>query len=54
MLGVENLKAIRHKKLGEGTYRLGIVYAPDTIKNELKGRVVNDIFSYVPELSWFD
>ena len=54
VLGVENLKAIRHKKLGEGTYRLGIVYAPDTIKNELKGRVVNDIFSYVPELSWFD
>jgi len=54
VLGVENLKAIRHKKLGEGTYRLGIVYAPESIKNELKGRVVNDIFSYVPELSWFD
>lgn len=54
VLGVENLKAIRHKKMGEGTYHLGIVYAPSTIRNEVKARVVNDIFSYVPELDWFD
>jgi hypothetical protein len=54
VLGVENLKAIRHKKMGEGTYHLGIVYAPHTIRNEIKARVVNDIFSYVPELDWFD
>ncbi len=54
VLGVENLKAIRHKKMGEGTYHLGIVYSPHTIRNEIKARVVNDIFSYVPELEWFD
>jgi hypothetical protein len=54
VLGVENLKALRHKKMGEGTYHLGIVYAPNTIRNLISAKVANDIFSYVPELEWFD
>lgn len=54
VLGVENLKAARYKKMGEGTYRLGIAHSPKILENGLKARSVNDVFSYVPELGWFD
>ena len=54
VLGVENLKALRHKKLGGGHYHLGIAYAPETIEANLRAHEVNDIYAYVPENSWFD
>lgn len=53
VLGVENLKAIRHKKMGGGTYNLGIAYAPNSIQNEFKAKTVNNVYSYVPENDWF-
>lgn len=54
VLGVENLKALRHKKMGGGTYHLGIAHSPESIKNYFLAKTVHNIFSYVPEISWFD
>ena len=51
VLGVENLKALRHKKLGSGEYPMGISYSPESTKG-LKGSV-RETYAYVPELSWF-
>ncbi len=53
VLGVENLKALRHKKLGGGSYRLGIAHSPNSIENQFKAKTVNDVFAYVPEKEWF-
>jgi hypothetical protein len=53
VLGVENLKAIRHKKMGGGTYNLGIAYSPNSIKNEFLAKSVNNVYAYVPENDWF-
>lgn len=54
ILGVENLKALRHKKMGGGDYSLGIAYNPSSIESHLKNKEVKDIYAYVPENSWFD
>lgn len=54
VLGVENLKALRHKKMGGGSYRLGIAYSPASIEAEFRARTLSDVYSYVPELEWFD
>ena len=54
VLGLENLKALRHKKLGGGTYDLGIAYEPSRIQPLLTSRTLNNVFAYVPELEWFD
>jgi hypothetical protein len=54
VLGVENLKALRHKKMGGGSYRLGIAYNPASIEAEFRARTLSDVYSYVPELEWFD
>jgi hypothetical protein len=54
VLGIENLKALRHKKIGGGTYHLGIVYSPGSIEPMMKAKTVHNVFSYVPEISWFD
>lgn len=54
VLGVENLKALRHKKMGGGQYRLGIAYSPSSIEIELRSKNVNDMYAYVPENDWFD
>ena len=54
VLGVENLKALRHKKMGGGTYRLGIAHSPESIRDHFLAKTANDVFSYVPEISWFD
>jgi hypothetical protein len=54
VLGVENLKALRHKKMGGGSYRLGIAYNPASIESEFRARTLSDVYSYVPELEWFD
>lgn len=52
VLGVENLKAMRHKKLGGGKYSLGIAYSPNSTKG-IK-TAVKEIYAYVPERDWFD
>ena len=52
VLGLENLKAMRHKKLGGGQYRLGIAHSPATMKG--KKDAVRETYAYVPELEWFD
>ena len=52
VLGLENLKAMRHKKLGSGQYRLGIAHSPATMQG--KKDVVRETYAYVPELEWFD
>jgi hypothetical protein len=51
VLGVENLKAMRHKKLGGGHYQLGIAYSPATTKG--KKDAVRETYAYVPEKEWF-
>lgn len=52
VLGVENLKAMRHKKLGGGKYPLGIAHSPATMQG--KKDAVRETYAYVPELEWFD
>jgi hypothetical protein len=54
VLGVENLKALRHKKMGGGSYRLGIAYSPNLIEAEFRAKSIFDVYSYVPEIEWFD
>lgn len=51
VLGVENLKAMRHKKLGGGQYQLGIAYAPATTQG--KKDAVRETYAYIPEKEWF-
>lgn len=53
VLGVENLKALRHKKMGGGTYNLGIAYNPASVENEFRAKTLNNVYAYVPELDWF-
>jgi hypothetical protein len=54
ILGVENLKALRHKKMGSGEYRLGIAHSPASIEANMRAKSVNDVYAYVPENAWFD
>jgi hypothetical protein len=54
VLGVENLKALRHKKMGGGSYRLGIAHSPSSIEANMRAKDVNDVYAYVPENDWFD
>lgn len=54
VLGVENLKALRHKKMGGGSYRLGIAHSPASIETNMRAKDVNDVYAYVPENDWFD
>lgn len=51
VLGVENLKAMRHKKLGGGHYQLGIAYSPASMQG--KKDSVRETYAYVPEKEWF-
>ena len=51
VLGVENLKAMRHKKLGGGKYQLGIAYSPATTQG--KKDAVRETYAYIPEKGWF-
>jgi hypothetical protein len=51
VLGVENLKAMRHKKLGGGQYPLGIAHSPGTMMG--KKDAVRETYAYVPEKEWF-
>ena len=51
VLGVENLKAMRHKKLGGGKYQLGIAYSPATTQG--KKDAVRETYAYIPEKEWF-
>jgi hypothetical protein len=51
VLGVENLKAMRHKKLGGGKYQLGIAYSPTTTQG--KKDAVRETYAYIPEKEWF-
>jgi hypothetical protein len=51
VLGLENLKAMRHKKLGGGEYPLGIAHSPDTTQG--KKSAVRETYAYVPEKAWF-
>lgn len=51
VLGVENLKAMRHKKLGGGQYQLGIAYSPATMRGRKDS--VRETYAYVPEKEWF-
>lgn len=53
VLGVENLKALRHKKMGGGTYELGIAYSPSSIESQFKAKALNNVYAYVPEIDWF-
>ena len=52
VLGLENLKALRHKKMGGGQYKLGIAFSPD--KNKTNKRAIEETYAYVPEKSWFE
>lgn len=54
VLGVENLKALRHNKMGGGVYRLGIAYSPQSIKDLMIAGQKFEVFAYVPEVDWFD
>jgi hypothetical protein len=54
VLGLENLKALRHKKMGGGTYKLGIAYSPSSIEPFFRAKMVSNVFSYVPENDWFE
>jgi hypothetical protein len=54
VLGAENHKALIHKKMGKGVYRLGIAYSPASIKDRFLAGKIDDIFAYVPERDWFD
>lgn len=51
VLGLENLKAMRHKKLGGGEYPLGIAYSPGTMQG--KKSAIRETYAYVPEKEWF-
>lgn len=51
VLGVEHLKAMRHKKLGGGHYKLGIAYSPASTKG--KKDSVRETYAYIPEKEWF-
>jgi hypothetical protein len=51
VLGVENLKAMRHKKLGGGQYQLGIAHSPATMQGCKDA--VRETYAYVPEKDWF-
>lgn len=51
VLGIENLKALRHKKMGGGQYHLGIAYTPNTCKGIEKA--VQQTYAYTPEKDWF-
>jgi hypothetical protein len=51
VLGVENLKAMRHRKLGGGQYQLGIAHSPATMQG--KKDAVRETYAYVPEKEWF-
>lgn len=51
VLGLENLKAMRHKKLGGGEYPLGIAHSPNTMQG--KKAAVRETYAYVPEKEWF-
>ena len=51
VLGVENLKALRHKKMGGGYYPLGIAHSPNTMKGNKDA--IRETYAYVPELDWF-
>jgi hypothetical protein len=51
VLGVENLKAMRHKKLGGGHYQLGIAHSPATMQG--RKDAVRETYAYVPEKEWF-
>ena len=51
VLGLENLKALRHKKMGGGQYHLGIAYTPNTCKGIEKA--VQQTYAYTPEKDWF-
>lgn len=53
ILGVENLKALRHKKMGGGVYELGIAHSPSSVENQFKAKAINNVYSYVPEKEWF-
>jgi hypothetical protein len=51
VLGLENLKAMRHKKLGGGEYPLGIAHSPATMQGNKAA--VRETYAYVPEKEWF-
>jgi len=51
VLGVEHLKAMRHKKLGGGHYKLGISYSPSSTKGNKDA--VRETYAYIPEKEWF-
>lgn len=51
VLGVENLKAMRHKKLGGGRYKLGIAYSPASTQG--RKDAVRETYAYIPEKEWF-
>lgn len=51
VLGLENLKAMRHKKLGSGQYALGIAHSPNTMKGNKAA--IRETYAYVPEKDWF-
>lgn len=54
VLGVENLKALRYKKIGCGEYHLGIAHSPKSAEAHFRARSIYPVYSYVPELDWFD
>lgn len=51
VLGLENLKAMRHKKLGGGEYPLGIAHSPNTLQG--KKSAIRETYAYIPEKEWF-
>jgi hypothetical protein len=51
VLGLENLKAMRHRKLGGGEYPLGIAHSPGTMQGSKAA--VRETYAYVPEKEWF-
>jgi hypothetical protein len=51
VLGLENLKAMRHRKLGGGEYSLGIAHSPGTMQGSKAA--VRETYAYVPEKEWF-
>ena len=54
VLGMENHRALRHKKMGGGIYNLGIAHSPASIENHFRAKNVSDVYAYVPENEWFD
>lgn len=51
VLGLENLKALRHKKMGGGQYKLGIAHSPN--RNKGNKKAIEETYAYVPEKDWF-